>query len=226
VNAEIQGPKSEVRSPKEGRKVLVCFALKEEAQGFKKFGGKRGNVKVIIVGMGQRNAERAIRAALAAQRPDLVLTCGLAGGLRPDLARGTVLFDADPETGLEPALLAAGAQAARFHCAERVAATAAEKRALRALTKADAVEMESQIIRAVCREQRIPSATVRVVLDTARRDLPLDFNQLLTRDQKLSYVKLARALWRSPEKVRALLQLRRQSRAAAASLGQVLATLL
>ena len=225
MKSEGRNPRAE-RNPKgEIRKVLVCFAVKEEARAFQKLVGERGNLKAILVGMGKRNAERAIRAALAEERPALVLTCGFAGGLSPELATGTVVFAADSETGLEPALLAAGAKPARFHCAERVAATAEEKRALREATSADAVEMESQIICSVCREQNIPSATVRVILDTASEDLPLDFNQLMTSDQKMSYSKLAVALAKSPGKVGALLRLQRQSKAAAEKLGQVLAGL-
>jgi len=226
VKSEGRNPRAE-RNPKgEIRKVLVCFAVKEEARAFQKLVGERGNLKAILVGMGKRNAERAIRAALAEERPALVLTCGFAGGLSPELATGTVVFAADSETGLEPALLAAGAKPARFHCAERVAVTVEEKRALREATGADAVEMESQIICSVCREQKIPSATVRVILDTADEDLPLDFNQLMTPDLKMSYVKLAMVLAKSPGKVGALLKLRKQSEAAATKLGQVLADLL
>jgi adenosylhomocysteine nucleosidase len=182
----------------------------------------RRAVKVILVGIGTRNAEEAIRVALTEQRPQLVLTCGFAGGLRPDLAIGTVVFSADPETGLEPALLAAGAKPARFHCSEQVAATAEAKRALRESTGADAVEMESQIIRAVFRQQKIPCATVRVILDTAQEDLPLDFNQLMTPRQKLSYGKLALVLARSPRKVGALLSLQKQTQVAAGKLTDVL----
>jgi adenosylhomocysteine nucleosidase len=207
-------------------KVLVCFAVKEEARAFREFVRNPGNVQVLLVGMGRRNAERAIRAALANGRPTLVLTCGFAGGLRPELATGTVLFDADTETGLEPALLAAGAQRARFYCADRVAATAAAKRALRESTGADAVEMESEAIRSVCREQQIPSATVRVILDTANEDLPLDFGQLMTEEQKLSYGKLALALAKAPGKVGGLLKLQQQTKAAADELGRVVAGLL
>jgi adenosylhomocysteine nucleosidase len=222
VKSEARSPKAE-RNPKgEVRKVVVCFAGKEEARAFQKLVGERGDLKVILVGMGRRNAERAIRAALAKERPQLVLTCGFAGGLRPELALGTVVFAADPETGLEPALLAAGAKPARFHCADKVAATAEKKRALWEATGADAVEMESQVICALCREQHIPCATVRVILDTANEDLPLDFNQLMTAKQKLSYGKLALTLAKSPGKIGALLRLQKEGEAAAGKLAVVL----
>jgi adenosylhomocysteine nucleosidase len=225
VKAEIRKPKSEGNPKTEIRKVLVCFAVKEEARAFQKLGGEHCNIQIILVGIGTRNAERAIRTALAQERPQLVLSCGFAGGLRPDLAMGAVVFAADEETGLEPALLAAGARPARFHCVERVATTAEQKRALWQATGADAVEMESQVICAVCREQGIPSAIVRVILDTANEDLPLDFNQLLDADQELDKSRLARALLMSPGKVPALLRLQQQSKAAAEKLGQVLAGL-
>ena len=223
MKSEGRDPRAE-RSPKgEVRKVLVCFAVKEEARAFQKLAGERGNFQVILVGVGKRNAERAIRAALAKERPGLVLTCGFAGGLRPDLTMGTIVFAADPETGLEPALLAAGAKPARFHCADRVAATAEQKRALWEATGADAVEMESEVICAVCREHSIPSATVRVILDTAHEDLPLDFSRLMTADEKMSYGKLALALAKSPGKVGALVRLQKEARAAAGKLAEVLA---
>jgi len=223
VKPEGRTPKAEGRPKTEIRKVWVCFAVKEEARPFQRLVTGRGDVKVILVGMGQRNAERALRAALAKERPRLVLTCGFAGGLRADLVPGTVVFDADPKTGLEPALLAAGAKPGRFHCAARVVATAQEKRVLRQSTGADAVEMESEIMRAVCRAQAIPSVTVRVILDTAQEDLPLDFNQLMTPDQKLRYGKLALAIAKSPGKLGALLNLQKNSRAAAERLAEVLA---
>ncbi len=204
------------------KRVLVCFAVKEEAAPFRKAWGTQTGVEIVITGMGQGNAERSIREALETGKPDMVLTCGFAGGLRQDLESGVVLYETDGEPELQARLDAAGARKGRFLFSSRVATTAAEKRALRDQSKADAVEMESQTVRTICRDQDIPSATVRVVLDTAAEDLPLDFNRLMTPDQKMSYGKLALALARSPGRIGALMRLQKQSQAAAEKLAAVL----
>lgn len=205
---------------------LVCFAVKEEAAPFKRLAAHRPDFQTVLTGMGRRNAERAVRAALEQSAPRRVVTAGFAGGLAPELARDQVVFEVDPETGLESGLCAAGALAVQFHCAERVAATANEKRALRAACGAQAVEMESGFIRELCRARGIPAATIRVILDTAAEDLVLDFNQLMTPDQKIDGRKLALTVLKSPSKIPALLAFQRQSARAANRLAQTLAQVL
>ena len=177
--------------------------------------------------------------------PELVLTCGFAGGLNPDLKLGAVVFEvantplapslslqggervsARTGEGLSSKLLATGARPAKFFCADRIATTVAEKKKLRDETGADAVEMESAAIHALCREHGIFCATVRVISDTAHEDLPLDFNALARSDQSLDYGKLFMAIAKSPGKIRALLKLQKQTRFAAEQLAEVLAGIL
>jgi len=198
-------------------RVLFCFAVEQEAKFFSYPG-----MEVIITGIGRENAERRLHSALHRSAWQLVLSCGFAGGLNPYLTTGTVVFSSDEDAGLTPTLLAAGACPVRFHCSHRVATTVEEKQALWSATGADAVEMESQIIRAICRAHEIPSATIRVISDAAHEDLPLDFNVLMTAEQKLNYAKLALALMSSPKKIPAILRLQRQTQAAARNLAQVL----
>jgi len=138
--------------------ILVCFAVKEEARFFKPEAGSHEQIQTLLTGIGRHNADKSIRKLLAQHKPRMVLSCGFAGGLSPDLASGRVVFSVDDSTGLEAPLLAAGARPARFHCVDRVATTAHQKGALWQATRADAVEMESQIICECCREHRIPSA--------------------------------------------------------------------
>ncbi|HXU78652.1 MAG TPA: hypothetical protein VN794_18895 [Methylomirabilota bacterium] len=202
--------------------ILVCFAVKEEAQSFRLRAGGRPQVRILLTGMGGRNAERTVRRALSVEKPALVLTSGFAGGLAPDLPAGTVLFDAGGNTELNAALAAAGAQPGRFLWSARVAAAASEKQALRLSTGADAVEMESQVIASLCREIGIPCATVRIVLDPAGEDLPLDFNALMDANMEMNYGKLTFAVLKSPGKIAALLRLQKASRAAAEKLATVL----
>ncbi|HKI68014.1 MAG TPA: hypothetical protein VKA67_00375 [Verrucomicrobiae bacterium] len=248
--------------------MLVCFALKEEAVPFRKIAAGKSGISVLLTGIGRKNAEKSVRDFLASNSggasvlasrtreptgsqkpfviglapPDLVLTCGFAGGLNPELQSGDVVFEIPscssrgneaqkqigdqsepPHVGCYKKLIATGAKPAKFFCADRIATTAVEKKKLRDETGADAVEMESEAIHAICREREIPCATVRVISDTADEDLPLDFNKLAKPDLNLDYGKLLAAVARSPGKIPALLRLQKQTRAAAENLSAVLA---
>ncbi|HZF01709.1 MAG TPA: hypothetical protein VE344_07420 [Methylomirabilota bacterium] len=246
---------------------LICFALKEEAAPFRKIAAgislrRDHHVSILLTGIGRQNAEKSLREFLnscrsrgnqtqikeeletphvVSYKPDLVLTCGFAGGLNPELKLGDVIFEIFPsssrresaqtETGnqSEPIdigcydkLIAAGAKPAKIFCADRIATTVAEKKKLRDETGADAVEMESAAIHVVCRERGIPCATVRVISDTANEDLPLDFNTLSKPDKNLDFGKLFLAIAKSPGKIPALMQLQKKTKFAAEQLAAVL----
>jgi len=197
---------------------LVCFAVREEAA----FERQLHRKERLITGMGRRNASTQFLEALRHISPDRVLTCGFAGALNPEFKIGDVLFDEDFDAGMNQALLSAGAIPAKFYCSVRVAVTAAEKAELWRTTGADAVEMESSVIRSLCRERGIPSATVRVISDAANEDLPLDFNALMTSEQKISMPKLMGKLLKSPRSIPRLMDLQRNTRHAAQRLADVL----
>ncbi len=237
--------------------VLICFALKEEAAPFRKIATGKSGILILLTGIGRQNAEKSLREFLAggasvpASRsqkqerlvsslapPELVLTCGFAGGLNPELKLGDMVFEISRRRGDESQikekpesphvvsyerLVAAGAKPAKIFCADRIATTVAEKKKLRAETGADAVEMESAAIHAVCCERGIPCASVRVISDTANEDLPLDFNALSKPDKNLDYGKLFLAIAKSPGKIGALMELQKKTKFAAEQLAGVLA---
>ncbi len=202
--------------------ILVCFALPEEAAPFRRRTTDHPEIEILITGVGRRNAERSLLGMLAANTPRLIFTCGYAGGLDPALTTGQVVFAGDAPSDVQNRLRAAGACEGRFHCAERILAAAADKRALRAASGADAVEMESGVIANVCRERGIPCLTVRVILDEAEADLPLDFNLMMTQDQRMDGARLASAILKSPGRIPALLRLRKQARFAGEELARAL----
>jgi adenosylhomocysteine nucleosidase len=244
---------------------LICFALKEEAAPFRKIAAGKSDISILLTSIGRQNAEKSLREFLNSCRrrgdetqikkgletpdvvsyePDLVLTCGFAGGLNPDLKLGDVVFEVanrrdefhesqtENETenligdswnsSLRDKLLASSAKPAKIFCADRIATTVAEKKKLRAETGADAVEMESAAIHAVCRERGIPCATIRVISDTASEDLPLDFNALAKPDKNLDFGKLFLAIAKSPGKIGALMELQKKTKFAAERLAEVL----
>ena len=63
-------------------------------------------------------------------------------------------------------------------------------------------------------------------MDTAEEDLPFDFNQFLSKDERLDMAKLALAIVKHPGKIPSLLRLRQQSDTAARRLSEVLGRVL
>ncbi|MGD1083210.1 MAG: hypothetical protein ABSA47_00505 [Verrucomicrobiota bacterium] len=204
--------------------LLVCFAVKEEARFFPP--SLHRDCLAWMTGMGRRNAVEGIRRAIALARPKRVITSGFAGGLNPGLKFGAIVYEQDFDAGFGARLEEMGALPATFHCHRRVAITAAEKCALWKSTGADVVEMESSVIRNICREQKIPSATIRVISDDARQDLPLDFNALMTPEDRINHAKLFWAVVSRPWKIAKLIEFQQQTVAASRLLGAALGELL
>ena len=211
------GDRPEEEALPELDRVLFCFAVEQEAKFFCQPG-----MEILITGIGRENAERSLHRVLKREAWQLVLSCGFAGGLNPYLSTGTVVFSTDEDAGLTSVLLGAGACPVKFYSSDRVTISVAEKQHLWEKTGADAVEMESYIIRAIRRAHGIPSATIRVISDAAHENLPLDFNALLTAEQRLNYGKLILTLLSSPSKIPALLRLQRHTQLAARNLAAVL----
>ena len=99
---------------------LICFALKEEAAPFRKIAAGKTGITILLTGIGRQNAEKSLREFLGsapapgaavdasstvandeasfatregARAPQLVLACGFAGGLNPELKLGDVVFE-------------------------------------------------------------------------------------------------------------------------------------
>jgi adenosylhomocysteine nucleosidase len=204
--------------------LLVCFAVPQEAKPFSR-NLRNDSVRVVVSGMGPRNAERVVRAATIAHKPAAVLTCGFAGALDPQLTIADIVFQT---TDAHLAALAqeAGGRAVKIHCATGVAVSARDKAQLRQETGADAVEMESGVIHKLCESAGIPCATVRAISDIAAEDLPLDFNALMTADDKLSSPRLALCIAKRPQKIPALMRLGKNSALAARKLSLALTAIL
>ena len=199
--------------------------------------GRRGDRSywLIQTGVGPDAAGRAAQAVLREQRMGLVLSTGFACALT-EAAIGDVIIGTDvravhherkwmvcdesiPCDNNIRTRLRSAAEQTRIACkigamvsAPTVVWQAEEKRALRRLTQAVGLDMESAALATVAQEQNVPVAIVRTVSDLIDEDLPLDFNLFL---RPTGWMKGMQALARRPSSLMGLNRLRKQSRIAA-----------
>lgn len=229
-------------------KVLVTFALQNEFAPWRKLRAFRqidfgphpvfegcvnsADVRVLLTGVGCRGANRARNKAFEWE-PDVCISSGFAGGLRPEYKRGMVLAAtkviddiARTDTYESDAFLleCAGKKGARrvgaFYTSEVLATTAQEKR--RWATVADAVDMESSKIMGDADTLLIPAVAIRAISDTSEEDLPLDFGSALDGDGKIMNSRIAWVVLKAPRHFPRIVRLAKTSRRVAEVLVQFL----
>jgi len=188
-------------------------------------------VFTVLTGIGANHASKALRASLAAQ-PDVCISSGLAGALRPEHRIGEVLVARAVSTAADERIvesagalfeyaLGCGAKPVeRFYTSETLVRSARDKSNLS--LAADAVDMESYAILSAAADAGVPVVAVRAISDLAEEDLSYDFGRARDARGQISMPRLLMQVARQPQHIPSLVRLGRQSRDAAASLARFL----
>jgi adenosylhomocysteine nucleosidase len=229
-------------------KILVTFALHNEFASWRKLRQFRRagvfapealyqavfsgvDVRVVLTGVGEFSGRQILLRALD-DGPDVCISSGLAGGLKPNFSVGQVLVArnvTDSNRGrhlsCDPELVAlASENGARvvdtFLSSDHVVARAEEKQKLASL--ADAVDMESVNILSVAKKKGIGAVAIRALSDTTASDLPLDFDNVFDGRGNVNVFKVAGQLAAHPGRIPGLIRLAQDSERAAGALAQFL----
>jgi adenosylhomocysteine nucleosidase len=194
-----------------------------------------------VSGMGTAAATHSARALVAAGAGALV-SWGMAGGLDPRLAAGTVFLPSEVVSTDGAAIMTAAAWRERL--SEAIAARAesrlanivmrgrlltspravgslADKATLFRETGAAAVDMESFAIAEIARTHQLPFIAVRVIVDSAADSLPRAVTAAADGEGHLQIWRLMGALVRAPGDLGSLIRLAQRYRAANRSLAAV-----
>lgn len=186
---------------------------------------------VYLTGVGWKGPA-ALLSNLLKERPDLCISSGLAGGLRPELqsgeivvAREAILLNGGKKVGGRPLLVELAEETGAtpvnvFLTNTQIVCRAQAKQSMAEL--GDVVEMESFHVLSMAREQYVPALAIRAISDTAGEDLPLDFGRAMGGDGQISYGKLLLQVGRRPHRIPAMMRFGKRSEKAAQNLADFL----
>lgn len=160
-------------------------------------------VAVAIGGVGRAAATRTAEALILGHRPQIVISCGFAGGLDPALAVGDILLAdeivavPDERIAIDLALdRSAIANLPHLHIGrlltvDKLVRTPAEKAALGQAHAALAVDLESIAVAQTCRQLSAPLLSVRIISDAAGDELPREVGKVLAQKSTVGQIGAA-----------------------------------
>lgn len=184
-----------------------------------------GRLTVVQTGIGQRRAAMGASWLVRQSSPCALVSFGFAGGLNPQLTRGTLVIATalvadNPSTIVDRAYrnlidqfqTAAEAeglpvQQGPIVTTEHVVADAASKAVFWRQSGACAVDMETAGVVQVAREVGLPWGALRAIVDCASEPLPAAYLAALRGDGRVAVGGLVRTLCRSPSLIRHLFTL-------------------
>lgn len=173
------------------------------------------NVWLLISGVGNRQAREAA-SWVSARAPKLVLSLGYAGGLSSSLVKGEIFLPSQVrnQEGKSffchvPSACFPKQPKGTLLTVDRVIQSREDKERLHPL--ADAVDMESFPIAEVMSRSGTPFASIRIISDTAKETLPLDFTGLL-QGRRALFWGAVNLLLQNPLKIPSIIKLGFQSK--------------
>ncbi len=202
-------------------------------------------ITLVQGGIGRENAIKATRSLLASEKVDLLISSGVAGGIRQGLKVGDLVVaesvSYSKQSGFDGERLQLESN---YVCNKKVVQLAGQlgsdkelklhignlltvdkvindsntKRSIGDNSPFLAVEMESIAVAEVASEKGVEFVAIRSISDDVDDDLHLDYNSIISDEGKVRVGSIALAVLRNPQKLAVLKRLNKQTKKAATSL--------
>ena len=204
-------------------------------------------------GIGRDNAIKAASCLLESTSVDLLISAGVAGGIRQGLNVGDLVvaervgytrqndFDVEElqlesdfvckEEIIQLARQCSNEPETKLHfgnllTVDKVISKASTKRRIGEQNSFLAVEMESAAVAEVASEKGVEFAAIRSISDDIDDDLHLDYDSVISSEGKVKVGSIALSVLKNPQKLAQLSRLNKQTRSAAKSLAYFMTKLI
>ena len=236
--------------------LVACMNIsnKSDVDGVILYHGDMKGMPLMVVqgGIGRKNAIKATSRLLESANVDLLISAGVAGGIRPGLSVGDMViaesvgyskqgdYDSD-ELQLESNFvckkeivqlarqisneLESKSHFGNLLTVDKVISQASTKRKIGEQNSFLAVEMESAAVAEVAHEKGVGFAAIRSISDDIDDDLQLDYDNIISDEGKVKTASIALGVLKNPKSLALLSRLNKQTKIASKSLAHFISKL-